>query len=73
MNKNSNTARRRFFQKQVPVYRQDPVIFAREVLQFEPDEWQSKALRDLAQSPKVVVKSGQGVGKTSMEDRKSVV
>ena len=67
MNRNSNTTRRRFFQKKVPVYRQDPVIFVREVLRFEPDEWQSRALQDLARSPKVAIKSGQGVGKTSME------
>ncbi len=67
MNRNSNTTRRRFFQKKVPVYRQDPVIFVREVLRFEPDEWQSRALQDLARSSKVAIKSGQGVGKTSME------
>ena len=67
MNKNSRALRKQFFRKKIPVYRKSPVIFAREVLSFEPDEWQRDALMDLAGNPKVAVKSGQGVGKTSME------
>lgn len=67
MNNTSKVARKRFFQKRIPVYRKDPVLFAREVLLFEPDEWQKKALMDLASNPKVAIKSGQGVGKTGME------
>ena len=67
MNRNNNVDRKRFFQKRVPVYRKEPVVFAREVLLFEPDEWQAGALNDLAVSPKVAIKSGQGVGKTGME------
>lgn len=67
MNKNSRTSRMRFFHKRVPMYRKDPVAFAREVLVFEPDEWQKSALMDLAANPKVAIKSGQGVGKTGME------
>ncbi len=67
MNKNSRALRKQFFRKRIPVYRKSPVIFAREVLSFEPDEWQRDALMDLAGNPKVAVKSGQGVGKTSME------
>lgn len=67
MNNTSKVARKRFFQKRIPVYRKDPVLFAREVLLFEPDEWQKKALQDLASNPKVAIKSGQGVGKTGME------
>lgn len=42
-------------------------MFAREVLVFEPDGWQKKALMDLADHPKVAIKSGQGVGKTGLE------
>lgn len=49
------------------MYQLDPVLFAKEVLSFEPDSWQKDALLDLAGSPKVAIKSGQGVGKTSME------
>lgn len=67
MNKNSRALRRRFFQKKIPEYRKDPVLFAREVLKFEPDEWQRDALMDLAANPKVAIKSGQGVGKTGLE------
>lgn len=67
MNESKSTLRRRFFQERIPVYRKNPVVFAEEVLLFEPDEWQKEALIDLAQNPKVAIKSGQGVGKTSME------
>ncbi len=67
MNKNSRALRKRFFQKKIPVYRKNPVTFAREVLSFEPDEWQREALMDLAENPKVAIKSGQGVGKTGLE------
>lgn len=34
---------------------------------FAPDKWQAEALNDIAISSKVAIKSGQGVGKTSME------
>ena len=64
---NKSAERRSFFKKRTPLYRKDPVLFAREVLQFEPDEWQQAALMDLANNPKVSIKSGQGVGKTGIE------
>lgn len=67
MNKNSRALRKRFFQKKIPEYRKNPVLFAQEVLKFEPDEWQKDALMDLAENPKVAIKSGQGVGKTGLE------
>lgn len=67
MNKNSRALRRRFFQKKIPEYCKEPVLFAREVLKFEPDEWQVDALMDLAANSKVAIKSGQGVGKTGLE------
>ncbi|MDO4301655.1 MAG: DEAD/DEAH box helicase family protein [Clostridia bacterium] len=56
-----------FFKKRIPIYRKNPVLFAEEVLNFHPDEWQSKSLMDLAKTPKVAIKSGQGVGKTGIE------
>lgn len=67
MSDTSQTLRRNFFKKRVPEYRRNPVLFAREILKFEPDDWQKDALMDLASSPKVAIKSGQGVGKTSLE------
>ena len=66
-NRNSRDLRKKFFQKKIPEYRKDPVLFAREVLLFEPDDWQKAALIDLAEKPKVAIKSGQGVGKTGLE------
>lgn len=62
VNKNSRILRKKFFQKRIPEYRSNPVLFAREVLLFEPDKWQKTALMDLAENPKVAIKSGQGVG-----------
>ena len=67
MSKDSRTLRQSFFRKKIPEYRKNPVLFAREVLLFEPDDWQKEALMDLAQNPKVAIKSGQGVGKTCLE------
>lgn len=55
------------FQKRIKIYRKEPSVFANEVLRFSPDEWQLEALRDLADTSKVAVKSGQGVGKTGIE------
>lgn len=56
-----------FLDESIPIWREDPVVYFQEVLQFEPDEWQAEAARDLATSPKVSIKSGQGVGKTGLE------
>lgn len=67
MNKDLHILRKQFFQQRIPQYRKSPVLFAREVLLFEPDEWQQAALMDLAENAKVAIKSGQGVGKTSLE------
>ena len=66
-NDSRRAKRRKFFRERIPKYRKDPVLFAREVLLFEPDEWQKAALLDLAENPKVAIKSGQGVGKTGIE------
>ena len=56
-----------FLDESIPLWRYDPVMFFREVLNFEPDDWQEAAAEDLARSPKVSIKSGQGVGKTAFE------
>lgn len=67
MNATRMTSRRQFFQNRIPIYQDNPVIFSQEVCLFEPDEWQKDTLIDLANNPKVAIKSGQGVGKTSVE------
>ena len=59
--------RREMFQQQQPIWQKDPVQFARQVLQFDPDDWQIAALNDLAVHRKVSIRSGQGVGKTGIE------
>lgn len=60
-------SRKAFFSARIPLYRKNPVLFAQEVLQFEPDNWQRDALMDLSINPKIAIKSGQGVGKTGIE------
>lgn len=56
-----------FLDESIPLWRNNPVMFFREVLGFEPDEWQAEAAEDLAHNSKVSIKSGQGVGKTGLE------
>nr|WP_300663118.1 terminase B [uncultured Acetatifactor sp.] len=56
-----------FLDESIPLWRDDPVLFMREVLLFEPDDWQVKVAYDLRDYPRVSVKSGQGVGKTGEE------
>lgn len=58
---------RDFFHNRLPLYQRDPVLYAREVLDFQCDDWQRDVLRDLAEAPWVTVRSGQGVGKTGVE------
>lgn len=59
---------RRFRAKQ-RLYQKDPVLFAREIIGYEPDRWQSDTMLDLADPTcrRVSVRSGQGVGKTATE------
>lgn len=64
---NKRIKRLETFKKKVPKYRKNPVLFCKEVLKVEPDEWQQKVLNDLAGNSKVSVRSGQGVGKTGLE------
>ena len=56
-----------FLEESIPLWRNDPVAFMREVLLFEPDDWQIDVANDLRDYPRVSVKSGQGVGKTGVE------
>lgn len=48
-------------------YWDNPVWFAEDMMGFHADKWQSDVLMALAESPKVSVRSGQGVGKTGLE------
>lgn len=45
----------------------DPVLFVREILGAEPDEWQAEALNSLAKESRTAIRSGHGVGKSCMQ------
>lgn len=49
------------------IYWDDPVAFAEDMLNFDPDEWQRAVMTDVANHRLTSVRSGQGVGKTGLE------
>lgn len=49
------------------VYYDDPAAFLEDMLNMNCDDWQGEVAADVADYPKVAVKSGQGVGKTALE------
>lgn len=51
----------------IDVYWDNPVWFAEDILDFYPDKWQADVMMGIAESDKVSVRSGQGVGKTGLE------
>src|SRR4051794_5867971 len=44
----------------------NPVLFVRELLGAEPDRWQVAFLQNVAKHDRVAVRSGHGVGKTTV-------
>jgi len=48
-------------------WRKNPPAFVTEVFGVEPDPWQAEALQALADSDKVSIRSGHGVGKSTMD------
>jgi len=53
-------------QKQIKIWREDPVQFVRDVFNVEPDDWQKKVLREFAISNRIAMKSSKGVGKSAL-------
>ena len=50
----------------IKLYRTDPVLFVKEVLGVEPDEWQKDFLNAVASGErKISIRSGHGVGKST--------
>lgn len=47
-------------------YFNDPAGYVRDVIQVEPDTWQSDTLRDIADNQRVAVASGHGIGKSAL-------
>lgn len=45
----------------------NPVLFVREILHAEPDEWQAEALNALAGKTRTAIRSGHGIGKSCMQ------
>ncbi len=48
-------------------YKNNPVLFAKEMLYFIPDKWQSECMMSVVENRRTSVRSGQGVGKTGLE------
>ena len=59
--------RKSFLNERMTIYQKKPTVFFDEVTHFDPDEWQKNVSLDIASSPRVSVRSGQGVGKTCLE------
>lgn len=66
-NAGKRASRKAVFQRKIPIYQKNPVLFAQEVCKFTPDPWQRAVMMDIASSPRVSVRSGHGVGKTGTE------
>ncbi len=47
-------------------WQQSPVSFVREVFEVEPEVWQCEALEAIANNPRVAIRSGKGVGKSTL-------
>jgi len=57
---------REVFRQWVDRYKDEPVLFVREVLGVDPDPWQEDFLRAIARGDrKITVRSGHGVGKST--------
>ena len=52
--------------KSILTYRKNPVEFVRRVIGAEPDKIQSSILMSVAENPRTTVRSGHGVGKTTV-------
>lgn len=48
-------------------YIRKPITFVEHVLDANPDEWQAEMLQALADHPRIAVRAGHGVGKTTAE------
>ncbi len=51
----------------INLYYDRPDWFAEDLCEFIPDDWQRETMLDVAKHRRVSVRSGQGVGKTSLE------
>ena len=49
----------------IQVWRNDPVLFVKEMFGAEPDAWQAEALQALVTNDRIAIRSGHGVGKST--------
>jgi hypothetical protein len=49
----------------VKSWRDDPVMFVREILKAQPEAWQLEALKNYAKGDRLTIRSGHGVGKST--------
>lgn len=50
----------------VATWRNDPVKFACDVYNFDPDDWQVEVLKSLVTCPHIMIRSGNGAGKSAL-------
>jgi len=50
----------------IKAWREDPVLFVREVFGVEPDPWQVQALTSFAKNRRIAMLASKGVGKTAL-------
>jgi hypothetical protein len=49
----------------IHIWRNDPVLFVKEMFNAEPDVWQAEALQALVTNDRIAIRSGHGVGKST--------
>ena len=54
-------------QARIMYWRDYPPQFVRDIFGAEPDKWQQEALQALADHDKVSIRSGHGVGKSTLD------
>lgn len=64
---NLTPKQKKILKKKAKVWRKSIKTFAWDMFRFVPDEWQEETFKNVENTPRTAIKSGQGVGKTGVE------
>lgn len=64
---NLTPKQKQILKKKAKVWRKSIKTFAWDMFRFVPDEWQENTFKNVENTPRTAIKSGQGVGKTGVE------